>query len=161
MNVIIRTTVSALVAASGFTSVSSFAQDVSCSCAAAYRGPASAIGSIRSADGDVMVSQSVGYGPAKAGSTLGLGSRVVVGTKGSASVLVGGCNMNVPANSSLDVSRVGGNICLKLVGSERTAAIQPSGGTSGFGLPEGIFAGALVTSGVLAATQDDDKAVSR
>ncbi|MBZ9852898.1 hypothetical protein LB566_03750 [Mesorhizobium sp. CA13] len=159
MNVIIRTAVSALVASSGFTSVSSFAQDVSCSCAAAYRGPASAIGSIRSADGDVMVSQSVGYSRAKAGSTLGLGSRVVVGANGSASVLVGGCHMNVPANSSLDVSR--GNICLKLVDSERTAAIQPSGGTSGFGLPEGIFVGALVTSGVLAATQDDDKAVSR
>ncbi|MER9368114.1 hypothetical protein NKI66_19165 [Mesorhizobium sp. M0518] len=108
-----------------------------------------------------MVSQTAGYGAAKVGSALDFGSRVVVGAKGAASVLVGGCNLEVSANSSLDVSRLGDDICLKLVGSEQTAAIQPSGGGAGFGPPETIFAGALLTSGVLAATQDDDNGVSR
>ncbi|MGX7872029.1 hypothetical protein ACVDG5_003230 [Mesorhizobium sp. ORM6] len=109
-----------------------------------------------------MVSQAAGYGPAKSGNALDFGSRVVVGAKGSASVAVGDCNLDVPANSSLDVSRVEGNICLKLVGSEQTAAIQSSGGgADGSVRRRGIFAGALLATGVLAATQDDDNAVSR
>jgi hypothetical protein len=161
MNLVIKTALAVFVASIGFGPVSSFAQDASCSCATAYQGSAAPIGSIRSADGDVMVSQTAGYGPAKAGNTIDFGSRVVVGGNGEASVLVGGCKLEIPANSSLDISRVGDNICLKLVGSEQTAAIQPSSGNGGFGPPEGIFAGALLTSGVLAATQDDDNGVSR
>lgn len=160
MNLVIKTALAVFVAPIGFGPVSSFAQDVSCSCATTYQGPANPIGSIRSASGDVIVSQTAGYGPAKAGNALDFGSRVVVGAKGAASVLVGGCNLDVPANSSLDVSRVGNNICLKLLGSEQTAAIQQSGG-GGFGLPEGIFAAALLTTGVLAATQDNNDGVSR
>lgn len=162
MNLFIKTVLVGFVASAGFGPVSAFAQDASCSCATAYHGAANPIGSIRSADGDVMVSQAAGYGPAKAGNALDFGSRVVVGPKGSASVAVGGCNVDVPANSSLDVSRIEGNICLRLVGSERTAAIQPSGGAvGGFGPSEGLFAGALLATGVLAATQDNDNAVSR
>ncbi|RUW62300.1 hypothetical protein [Mesorhizobium sp. M7A.F.Ca.US.008.03.1.1] len=161
MNLVIKTALAVFVASLGFGPVSSFAQDASCSCATAYQGPANPIGSIRSANGDVMVSQAAGYSPAKAGNALDFGSRVVVGAKGTASVLIGGCNLDVPANSSLDVSRFGNNICLKLVGFEQTAAIQPSGGGGGFGPPEAIFAGALLTTGVLAATQDDDNGVSR
>ncbi|MER8749852.1 hypothetical protein NKH57_11320 [Mesorhizobium sp. M1050] len=48
-----------------------------------------------------------------------------------ASIEFGGCSLNVPANSSLDIFRLDDNICLKLVGSEQTAAIQPSGGGGG------------------------------
>ncbi|MBN9220045.1 MAG: hypothetical protein J0I79_19040 [Mesorhizobium sp.] len=163
MDLIVRTVAAGFVVSVGFGSVSAFAQEASCSCATAYHGPANPIGSIRAADGDVMVSQATGYGPAKAGNVLDFGSRVVVGPRGSASVAVGGCGIEVSANSSLDISRVEGNVCLKLVGSEQTAAIQPSGGDAagGFGPPEGIFAGALLATGVLAATQDDDNAVSR
>lgn len=128
MNLIVRTATVGSVASVAFGSVSAFAENASCSCATAYRGPANPVGSIRSANGDVMVSQAAGYGPAKSGNALDFGSRVVVGAKGSASVAVGDCNLDVPANSSLDVSRVEGNICLKLVGSEQTAAIQSSGG---------------------------------
>jgi hypothetical protein len=161
MNLVVKTALAVFVASIGFGPVSSSAQDASCSCATASQGPANPIGSIRSADGDVMVSQMAGYGPAKAGNALDFGSRVVVGAKGTASVLVGGCKLEVPANSSLDISRLGNNICLRLIGSEHTAAIPPSGGGGGFGTPEAIFAGALLTSGVLAATQDDDNGVSR
>ncbi|RWN42669.1 MAG: hypothetical protein E5Y04_13500 [Mesorhizobium sp.] len=161
MSLVVKTALAVFVVSIGFGSASSFAQDASCSCATPYQGSANPIGSIRSATGDVMVSQRAGYGAAKVGSALDFGSRVVVGANGAASVLVGGCNLEVSANSSLDVSRLGNNICLKLVGSEQTAAIQPSGGGAGFGLPEAIFAGALLASGVLAATQDDDNGVSR
>lgn len=160
MNLVIKTALAVFVASIGFGPTSSFAQEASCSCATAYHGPANPIGSIRSANGDVMMSQTAGYGPAKAGNALDFGSRVVVGAKGAVSVLVGDCSLEVPANSSLDISRIGNNICLKLVGSEQTAAIQPSGG-GGFGPPEEIFAGALLTTGVLAATQDNDDGVSR
>lgn len=164
MNLIVRTVVVGFVVSVGFGfgSVSASAQKASCSCATAYHGASNPVGSIVSAKGDVMVSQAAGYSPAKAGNTLDFGGRVVVGAKGSASVALGGSNLDVPANSSLDISRVEGNICLKLIGSEQTAAIQQSGGAvGGFGPPEGIFAGALLATGVLAATQDDDSAVSR
>ena len=161
MNLVIKTALAVFVASIGSDPVSSFAQDASCSCVTAYQGPPNPIGSIRSANGDVMVSQTAGYGPAKAGTALDFGSRVVVGAKGTASVLVGGCGLDVPVNSSLDISRAGNSICLRLIDSEQTAAIQPSGGGRGFGPPEAIFAGALLTSDVLAATQDDDSGVSR
>jgi hypothetical protein len=160
MKLVVKAVLAVFVALLGFGPVLSFAQDASCSCATAYQGPANPTGSIRSANGDVMVSQSAGCGPAKAGNALDFGSRVVVGANGAASVLVGGCKLDVPVSSSLDISRVGNNICLKLVGSEQTAAIQPSGGGGGFGPPEAIFDGALLTTGVLAATQDDDNGVS-
>lgn len=161
MNLVVKSALAGFVATLALAPVSSFAEEAACSCATAYQGSASAIGSILRVDGDVMVAQTAGYGPAKAGSALDFGSRVVVGPKGVASVRVGGCNLDVPANSSLDISRVENNICLRVVGSEHTAAIPSSNGAGGFGPPEMIFSGALLTSGVLAATQDDGNGVSR
>lgn len=169
MNIVVKSALAGFVASIGFGPVSSFAQDASCTCTTVYQGPANSIGSIGRADGDVMVSQAAGYGPAKAGSALDFGSRVVVGARGSASVNVGSCNLSVPANSSLDISRVENNICLKVVGSEQTAAAGVSsehtgqigpGGNRSF-IPLGIFAGMAGTAGILAATQDDDNGVSR
>ncbi|MCV3210542.1 hypothetical protein OHD62_29650 [Mesorhizobium sp. YC-39] len=169
MNLTVKSALAGLIVSISFSPVSSFAQDASCTCATAYQGAASSIGSIGHADGDVMVSQTAGYGPAKAGAALDFGSRVVVGTKGSASVRVGGCNVKVPANSSLDISRVENNICLKVVGSEQTAAVGvspehtgqiASGGTPSW-LPLGLFAGMAGAAGILAATQDDDNGVSQ
>ncbi|MCP9234030.1 hypothetical protein NMG46_28125 [Mesorhizobium sp. LMG 17147] len=159
MNLVVKSALAGLVASISFGPVSSFAQDASCTCATAYQGVASSIGSIGHANGDVMVSQTAGYGPAKAGSPLDFGSRVVVGAKGSASVNVGGCSLNVPANSSLDISRVENKICLKVVGSEQTAAIGDPGDKSW--VPLGIFVGMAGAAGILAATQDDDNGVSR
>ncbi|ODT31282.1 hypothetical protein [Mesorhizobium sp. 65-26] len=166
MKLIVKGVLAGLVAFIGFGPVSSFAQDASCGCATAYRGPGNPVGSIRQVQGDVAVSQAAGYDSAKVGSALDFGSRVVVGPKGSALVQSGGCNVAVPANSSLDISRVGDKVCLKVLGSEQTAAVpgasnQSGGGGFKFGPPEAIFAGALITSGVLAATQDDDNGVSR
>ena len=160
MNLVMKSALAGFVAAVALAPVSSFAEEAACNCATPYQGSASAIGSILRVDGDVMVAQAAGYGPAKAGGALDFGSRVVVGPKGGASVRVGGCNLDVPANASLDISRVENNICLRVVGSEQRAAI-PSNGAGGFGPPEIIFSGALLTSGVLAATQDDGNGVSR
>ncbi|RUW64836.1 MULTISPECIES: hypothetical protein [unclassified Mesorhizobium] len=169
MNIVLKAALAGMVASFGFGSVSAFAQDASCTCATAYQGPANPIGSIQSVSGNVMVSQTAGYGPAKEGSALDFGSRLQVGANGLASVRVGGCKLSVPANSSLDISRVENNICLKIVKPEHTAAaispehtgaIGPSGKFA-FGLPETFFAGALITAGVLTATQNDDNGVSR
>lgn len=159
MKLIVNGVLAALVACVGLGPVASFAQDVSCGCATAYRGPGNPVGSIRQVTGDVAVSQAAGYDSAKVGGALDFGSRVVVGPKGAAVVQSGGCKVNVPANSSLDISRVGDKVCLKVLGSEQTAAVpgssnQGGGGGFKFGAPEAIFAGALLTTGVLAATQD-------
>ncbi|TIL41891.1 hypothetical protein [Mesorhizobium sp.] len=162
MNLTVKVALAGFVASIGFGPVSSFAQDASCTCTTPYQGAASSIGSIGQANGDVMVSQAAGYGPAKAGNALDFGSRIVVGAKGAASVNVGGCNLDVPANSSLDISRVENNICLKVVGSEQTAAAVSSEHTGQIGaggnqswVPAGIFLGMAGTAGILAATQDD------
>lgn len=168
MNLTVKSALAGLIVSISFGPVSSFAQDASCTCATAYQGAASSIGSIGHANGDVMVSQTAGYGPAKAGAALDFGSRVVVGAKGSASVRVGGCNVNVPANSSLDISRVENNICLKVLSSEQTAAVGVgSEQTGAIGdpppswLPFGLFAGMAGAAGILAATQDDNNGVSQ
>ncbi|MET3580427.1 hypothetical protein ABID19_003465 [Mesorhizobium robiniae] len=168
MNLIVKSALTGFIASIGLSPVSSFAQDTSCTCTTPYQGAANSIGSIGHANGDVMVSQAAGYGPAKAGNVLDFGSRIVVGAKGSASVNVGGCNLDVPANSSLDISRVENNICLKVVGSEQTAAavssehtgqIAPGGVQSN--TPLFLFGGMAIAGGVLAATQDDNNGVSR
>ncbi|RWD48761.1 hypothetical protein [Mesorhizobium sp.] len=163
MNLTVKIALAGFVASIGFP-VSSFAQDTSCTCTTPYQGAANSIGSIGHANGDVMVSQAAGYGPAKAGSALDFGSRVVVGARGSAFVNVGGCNLDVPANSSLNISRVENNICLNVVGSEQTAAAVSSehtgqiapGGDRRSNTPLYIFGGMAGAAGILAATQDDD-----
>ncbi|RWO01702.1 hypothetical protein [Mesorhizobium sp.] len=169
MNLTVKVALAGFAASIGFGPVSSFAQDASaqdasCTCMTPYQGAASSIGSIGQANGDVMVSQAAGYGPAKAGNALDFGSRIVVGAKGSASVNVGGCNLDVPANSSLDISRVENNICLKVAGSEQRAAVgvspehtgQIAAGGNRSWVPAGIFLGMAGAAGILAATQDDD-----
>lgn len=154
MNLVVKSVLAGVVVLAGFAPVSSFAQDGSCTCATAYNG-VNPIGSLGSVNGDVMISQVAGYGPAQAGGALDFGSRVVVGAKGSASVQVGGCNVSVPANSTLDISRVENKICLNVLGSEHTAQTGNSGGITN-NKPLWIFLGLAGGAGILAATQDND-----
>ncbi|MER9263447.1 hypothetical protein NKI63_02525 [Mesorhizobium sp. M0410] len=154
MNLVVKSALAGVVVLAGFAPVSSFAQDGSCTCATAYNG-VNPIGSLGSVNGDVMISQVAGYGPAQAGGALDFGSRVVVGAKGSASVQVGGCNVKVPANSTLDISRVENKICLNVLGSEKTAQTgNPNTNTNN--TPLFIFGGMALGAGVLAATADKD-----
>ncbi|MER8399958.1 hypothetical protein [Mesorhizobium sp. M1348] len=153
MNLVVKSALAGLVVLAGFAPVSSFAQDGSCTCATAYTG-VNPIGSIGSINGDVMVSQVAGYGPAQAGGALDFGSRVVVGGKGSASVNVGSCNLSVPANSTLDISRVENKICLNVLGSEKTAQTDNSNNDNK--TPLIIFGGMALGAGILAATADKD-----
>ncbi|MER8639789.1 hypothetical protein [Mesorhizobium sp. M1365] len=157
MNFVLKNVLAGFVASVGFVPVSSFAQDASCTCATAYSG-VNPIGSLGHVNGDVIISQVAGYGPAKAGGALDFGSRVVVGAKGSASVQVGGCNLSVPANSTLDISRVENKICLNVLGSEQTAQTDNSNNKSN--VPLLIFGGMAVGAGILAATADKDHGVS-
>ncbi|MER8386450.1 hypothetical protein NKH14_13135 [Mesorhizobium sp. M1380] len=162
MNLVFKSALAGFVALLGFAPVSSFAEDASCTCATAYSG-VNPLGSLGSVNGDVMISQVAGYGPARAGGALDFGSRVVVGAKGSASVRVGGCNLSLPANSSLDISRVENKICLNVVGSEHTAATDPSGNNDNPNrskLPFLIFGGMAGAAGILAATENKHHGVS-
>ncbi|MER9791297.1 hypothetical protein [Mesorhizobium sp. M0213] len=158
MNLVLKSALAGVLVLAGFTPVSSFAQDGSCTCATAYTG-VNPIGSIGNVNGSVMVSQVAGYGPAQAGGDLDFGSRIVVGARGSASVNVGGCNLSVPANSTLDISRVENKICLNVLGSEHTAQTGNSTGVSN-NAPLFIFGGMALGAGVLAATADKDHKVS-
>ncbi|MER9971829.1 hypothetical protein [Mesorhizobium sp. M0060] len=158
MNLVVKSALAGFVVLAGFAPVSSFAQDASCTCATAYQGT-NPIGSIGRVNGDVMISQVAGYGPAQAGGALDFGSRVVVGAKGSAAVQVGGCNLSVPANSTLDISRVENKICLNVLGSERTAQTQNSNNNQSR-VPLLIFGGMALGAGVLAATADKHHGVS-
>ncbi|MER9443608.1 hypothetical protein NKI79_19885 [Mesorhizobium sp. M0340] len=160
MNLVVKSALAGVVVLAGFAPVSSFAQDGSCTCATAYQG-ASPIGSIGNVKGDVMISQVAGYGPAQAGGALDFGSRVVVGPKGAASVHVGGCNLSVPANSTLDISRVENKICLNVLGSEQTAQTGNTNNDNNDKTPLYIFGGMAGAAAILAATQDDDNGVSR
>ncbi|MER8841565.1 hypothetical protein NKH86_23065 [Mesorhizobium sp. M0913] len=157
MNIVVKSALAGFVVLAGFSPVSSFAQDGSCTCAAAYTG-VNPIGSIGNVNGNVMISQVAGYGPAHAGGALDFGSRVVVGGKGSASVKVGGCNLSVPANSTLDISRVDDKICLNVLGSEHTA--QTGNANTNNNTPLFIFGGMALGAGILAATADKDHGVS-
>lgn len=122
-------------------------QKPSCVCTASYSGNGPA-GSVRHVKGDVTVSQAAGYGPAKEGDALELGNRVMVGN-GSASVRVGSCRIDVPTNSTLDITRKGENICLALAG-------ESASGTGGLGLPAALFGGGLAVGGIIALTHGDD-----
>jgi hypothetical protein len=156
----VKSALAGLLALAGFAPVSSFAQDASCTCATAYSG-VNPIGSLGRVNGDVMVSQVAGYGPAQAGGALDFGSRVVVGAKGSASVRVGGCNLSVPANSTLDISRVENKICLNVLGSEKTAQTDNTNNNNNKDkTPLFIFGGMALGAGILAATADKHHGVS-
>ncbi|MER8823826.1 hypothetical protein NKH70_29330 [Mesorhizobium sp. M0991] len=159
MNQMLRSALVGVVLA-GFAPVSSFAQDASCTCTTAYQG-ANPIGSIGNVNGDVMVSQVAGYGPAQSGGALDFGSRVVVGGKGSASVRVGGCNLSVPANSTLDISRVENKICLNVLGSEKTAQTGNANDNNNDKTPLFIFGGMALGAGILAATANKHHGVSQ
>ncbi|WP_419696312.1 hypothetical protein ACN2CC_11115 [Mesorhizobium muleiense] len=158
MNLIVKIALAGLVASVGFAPVSSFAQDASCTCATGYSG-VNPIGSLGRVNGDVMVSQVAGYGPAQTGGALDFGSRVVVGAKGSASVRVGGCNVSVPANSTLDISRDENKICLNVLGSEKTAQTDNTDNNDDK-TPLFIFGGMGLAAGILAATADEGHGVS-
>jgi hypothetical protein len=126
-----------------------------CTCSTAYMGDP--IGSIWQVKGDVLVSQTAGYGPAKSGDGLGIGSHVNVAGKASASVLVGDCKLNIPSNSSLDVSVVDNQICLKVQNYDQAAGATRARSY----LPAALLAGGLIAGVVVLATQNDDNGVSK
>ena len=88
MNLILKNALTGFVVLIGLGPVSAFAQDAACSCTTAYQGAAGAIGSVSRVSGDALISQAAGFDLAKPGSSLGFGSRVVVGPKGLANGIV-------------------------------------------------------------------------
>ncbi|MFA6032060.1 MAG: hypothetical protein WC889_04065, partial [Myxococcota bacterium] len=68
-----------------------------------------------------------------------------------------GCNLTLPANSSLDISLADGKICVKVQEFQQSAgAVQPRSY-----VPAALLGGGLLAGGLILATQDDDNGVSQ
>jgi hypothetical protein len=145
--------------------VTARAQDASCSCATAYQGPSTSVGTVVSSVGDVMVLQPAGYVDAAQGSELSLGNRIVTGARSSAAVKVGqGCRLELAENSSLDISRAGNNICVKVLREETSTSVLTHQGAFAQQGPNGtriitpatLFGALAIGAGILSATNDGD-----
>ncbi|WP_457936134.1 hypothetical protein [Mesorhizobium sp. 10J20-29] len=135
----------------------SYSQEVDCSC----RGPAGAKVTISKADGEVLVTRAAGFEPATVGSTLPLGSRVIVGRASSATIkLSESCKLDLAEYSEADVTTDNQQICLAKSASEPAPGSDVAGG-AGFsvGPPETLFLG-LAAGAVVLSVFDENKAVS-
>ena len=155
------------VAASFVAPVLAQARDAWCNCAITYQASSLPVGTLLSSVGDVMVLQSAGYVAAAAGSELSLGSRVITGAKSSAAVRVGqDCRLDVAEKSSLDISRLGDKICVRVEPSQSSTSVLTNDGTYALNgrriiTPATLFGGLAIGAAILSATQDDDDPVSR
>ena len=107
-------------------------------------GPASAIGSITSASGRVLLSDASGFRSAGTGASLFPGSHVIVGPAGSAGVSLGaGCALNLAANAELQIVRTSGNLCVRM--SQQVAGDPPPSQSPGpaISLPQVIMGGTM------------------
>lgn len=170
----------ALLAAAPTAPVIAFAQEAtpSCMCPVALTQSSAAVGSIASLSGSVLVSHTASFVAAEQNAPLSAGSRVVTGNKSSARLLVGGCSVDLGANSSATIVRQEQQLCVRVLDQQKTAAVGgqtldsrqaqygQSGPTNGsrFGAPEGLAAGAFLGAGGAALLDnkddDDDQCVS-
>ncbi|MCP4317494.1 MAG: hypothetical protein GY789_16135 [Hyphomicrobiales bacterium] len=110
------------------THVSSFAQsNGDCLCLVPAGPDGEPVGSIISADGQVQVSQAVGFTPGAAGAQLQRGNRIIVGPRSNALIAVGEtCRLRIPENNDVVLDPVDGNICVwSREASGQTAGQQP------------------------------------
>jgi hypothetical protein len=109
-------------------------QQLDCGCSS-QRLPMDAnatLGIVKATTSDVLMSQPAGLAAAKTGAPLSLGSRIVAGPKGMASLSLGSdCLVNVAANSAVTVAAVEGNLCV------RTATVTQFESTTQFGQQQG------------------------
>jgi hypothetical protein len=139
--------------------------------------PATSIGSVSSVSGNVLVSHTASFVPAQKDAPLGIGSRVVTGSKSSASLVVGGgCIVDLGANSSATVVRQDQQLCVRVIGQETTASIKSDSldvrraeygqqgrvlGGGGFGaFMTGVGIGGLALSPLLFIDRDRERCIS-
>ncbi|NDV89433.1 hypothetical protein GTW51_22560 [Aurantimonas aggregata] len=83
------------------------------------------VGSITAANRDVLMSVAEGLAPATVGSSLIVGSRILVGPAGAGAILVGAsCQLSLSAASTVEVGAKEGSLCV------RTTALADSPSTT-------------------------------
>jgi hypothetical protein len=73
-----------------------------------------------------MVSGQSGFVPAEAGSSISVGSQVIVGQGSQATFSVGSCHMQLKENSAVTFVKAGGQMCVRLSEGSATAVSQIS-----------------------------------
>lgn len=134
-----------------------------CECVAAR----TATAVVRDVRGRILATQQNGLVPAQSNASILLPGRVVSGPQSSAVVTLGGdCSVRVGANSSIEIKRDDGRLCLALFDSSGGGVGGASGGTVAAGgttvsplIP--LSLGGLALGGLIFAISDDDKPVSR
>lgn len=117
-----------------------------CSCPLPVSGNG-VVGRLLSSSGDVLVSQRTGFGSARRGAALSVGSQILVGPSGSATAVFGrSCSISFPANSSVHVEKSGGKLCVRSLDRTVTAAVGDPPNQIDRLVTQGIFAGSMVTS---------------
>ena len=137
--------------------------DGACSCITA--GPAMGqVGSVVSANGDVVTSGAKNFEAAKSGVPLSVGSEISVGAKSSAQISVGSCTLPLMANSVTRVNaQKDGNICVASVQtstSEYGALIGNDDDRDRSWVPFALFGGSVGAAALLILTDDDKDPVA-
>lgn len=110
--------------------------EIECACAServvAVNGP-NAIGTVTSATDDVLMSRPTGLEPAESGAILTIGSRILAGPRGAASLsFESGCVFDVAANSAVTIGEADGKLCVRVASMDAAPGTQFSA-TSSFG----------------------------
>lgn len=124
--------------------VSSFAQsNGECSCLVPAGPDGEPIGSIISSDGQVQVSQAVGFTPGAAGTQLQRGDRIIVGSQSNAQIAIGEtCRLRISENNDVVLDPVDGNICVWSKEASGQTAFQQPGDVKI--IPTAIIGGAIL-----------------
>lgn len=115
-----------------------------CSCVTSIAPGKAQIGTLQSVKGNVLVSGARGFGVAKTGASLSVGSQVLVGAKSSAVLAAGQCRLPAPANSTIDISATGQQACLEVSRTFEESIDQSAG--LGTGVAGGGTAAAATAS---------------
>lgn len=153
------------VAATTFAPVVGFAQDASqCACLVPFQPGILQVGQVQSFRGDVQVTQPAGYNGPQTEGALSVGSRILIGPGASADIsVVPSCNLSVAENSTVNISRIGEQICVSIEEVGRAAGYFNG---SGLGFPEYFFGASVGTAALAGAlggdgNDDDGEPASR
>jgi len=115
---------------------------------------------VRFAQGRVSATQSNGLLPVQSNATMHVPGKVVAGPQSSAIVALGDrCEVRVDANQTVEIRGDGAQLCLARMDSD-PEALAGAGTSTAVAVLLGI-GGAAGIAGVVAATNDRDKGVSR
>lgn len=145
------------------------AQDCGCVVPLSSLPSGQAIGQLTSASGPVSILGADGWVSAGNGTPLFLGSQIETGAGALVSLSVGGCSLNVGAQSAASLIPANQSLCVAV--SETVPATNPAGNAAGTGttgaaaannpVVMGIAGGIGATAGVIAVATEDDDPVSQ